>query len=171
MSEAWLELEAKTASAAATRRLAATLGKALAPPAVIALHGDLGAGKTTFVQGLVAGLPGGRGLRVQSPTYALARTYATTPPVHHLDLYRLEDEGAALDLGLGELLLDPEALACVEWPERASGLLPARTLAVTLSGSGSRRRVRVRCPPELLREPSALARDIAEAGSGHRKKG
>jgi tRNA threonylcarbamoyl adenosine modification protein YjeE len=86
-------------------------------PLVLTLQGTLGAGKTTFVRSLVAALPGGVDVVVQSPTFALLRTYATTPAVHHMDLYRLVDvEGAARaarDLGL---LDEIHGLAVVEWP-------------------------------------------------------
>lgn len=86
-------------------------------PLVLTLHGTLGAGKTTFVRALVAALPGGHDVVVQSPTFALRRGYATTPEVHHMDLYRLVDtEGAARaarDLGLTD---DVTGLAVVEWP-------------------------------------------------------
>lgn len=130
-----------TRSAAATRRVAGALARALAPPCVVLLRGDLGAGKTTFVQGFVASLRGGAPLRVTSPTYALARTYETTPRVHHLDLYRLEDESVAHDLGLLEMVDDPEALVVIEWPERAPSLADrARTLVVDITGGASRYR-------------------------------
>ena len=105
-----------------TQSLAAALAT-LRPPLCLALHGALGAGKTTFVQGLVHALEGGEDLRVQSPTFALARTYPSTPPVHHLDLYRLEDETACFDLGLADLLEDDGVFRCVEWPEMAPSAL------------------------------------------------
>jgi len=127
-----------TSSAASTRRVAAALAQLLAPPACLLLEGPLGAGKTTFVRGFVDGL-GGAALRVQSPTFALAHTYPTVPPVHHLDLYRLEGEDAAFDLGLSDLVSDPDAFACVEWAERAPGLFAGL------------RRVRIRFPENASR--------------------
>lgn len=134
-------IEVTTTSAAATRRLAARLAALLEPPAVLALEGPLGSGKTTFVQGLVAALPGGAGLRVQSPTFALARTYVTTPSVHHLDLYRLDDEESARDLGLLDMAADEGAITCVEWPERAPSLYESdRVLVVRFPPNASSRR-------------------------------
>lgn len=109
-----------------TQKLAAALSTLRPPqcqPLCLALHGALGAGKTTFVQGLVHALDGGADLRVQSPTFALARTYPSTPKVHHLDLYRLEDETACFDLGLADLLEDEDVFRCVEWPEMAPSAL------------------------------------------------
>ena len=79
MGEADAEIVVMTHGESDTAALGKALG-ALGAPLVIALNGPLGAGKTAFVRGLVHGLPGGETLRVQSPTFALARTYATTPP-------------------------------------------------------------------------------------------
>ncbi len=104
-----------------TAKLGASLGL-LPPPLVLRLHGPLGAGKTAFVRGLVQGLPGGASLRVQSPTFALARTHSTSPPVHYLDLYRLESEEACIELVLEDLIRDEDALCCVEWADQAPGL-------------------------------------------------
>ena len=165
MSDEVLELRVVTSSAAATKRVAAALGRELTPPAALALEGDLGAGKTTFVQGLVAALPGGAQLRVQSPTFALSRTYPTHPEVHHIDLYRLEDEDAARDLGLGEMISDPDALACIEWPERAPGLLPRRAVRIELSGSTRRRTLSLRIPAEVVRAPVRLSGLLKEAAA------
>jgi tRNA threonylcarbamoyl adenosine modification protein YjeE len=81
----------------------------------IALTGDLGAGKTTWVRGLAETL--GLHHRVHSPTYALIHSYGDPPRLHHLDLYRLAPGTDWNELGL-EDLFDTEALTCVEWPER-----------------------------------------------------
>ena len=110
-----------TRSAAATKRVAAALAGALAPCPVL-LQGPLGAGKTTFTQGFVHALTGGAGLRVQSPTFAFARTYPTAPAVHHLDLYRIEDEESAEALGLDEMMRDGQAFSLVEWADRCPAL-------------------------------------------------
>ncbi len=97
--------------------LAAHLARLLQPPCVLALDGQLGAGKTSFVQGFVAALQADGCVQVSSPTYALANSYCTQPVVHHLDLYRLDSLQHVWDLGLEELLLDEQALVCVEWPK------------------------------------------------------
>ena len=121
MSTGRVELKETTSSAKATEALAASLAQKLVDegrvPLVLLLTGDLGAGKTTFVRGFVRGLAGGDGVVVQSPTFALARTYPTTPPVHHLDLYRLQDTTTAdgvVELGLVDLCAD--GVSFVEWP-------------------------------------------------------
>ncbi|MEM7589641.1 MAG: tRNA (adenosine(37)-N6)-threonylcarbamoyltransferase complex ATPase subunit type 1 TsaE [Myxococcota bacterium] len=97
--------------------LAARLAACLQPPCVLALYGQLGAGKTTFVRAFVDALAPQAHVQVNSPTYTLANTYCTYPVVHHLDLYRLDDLEHVWDLGLGELMLDEQAFVCVEWPK------------------------------------------------------
>ncbi len=97
-----------------TEQIAACLAKHLPVPVTIALEGDLGAGKTCFVRGLASAFGGADS--VSSPTYALAQTYPTEPPIHHMDLYRVKSQDLE-DLGLQSLLEDPAAIVCVEWPE------------------------------------------------------
>jgi tRNA threonylcarbamoyladenosine biosynthesis protein TsaE len=97
-----------------TEQIAACLANHLPIPVTIALEGDLGAGKTCFVRGLASAFGGAEA--VSSPTYALAQTYPTQPPIHHLDLYRVKSQDLE-DLGLQILLEDPAAIICVEWPQ------------------------------------------------------
>lgn len=84
---------------------------------LVGLVGDLGAGKTRFVQGLVGALPGGDACVVTSPTYALVHEYPCRPPVRHVDLYRLA--GAEQVEELGPDLLDAPGLVLVEWIDRS----------------------------------------------------
>ena len=130
-------LEQTTASEEETEAFAAELALRLTPPLVILLDGDLGAGKTTFARGFVGSLEGGDAVLVQSPTFALARTYPTRPPVHHLDLDRLHDgvERALDELGIMEMLRDDAAFALVEWP-RDLVLAGARVARATFSDKG-----------------------------------
>ena len=131
-------LPAETASAAETRDLGRRLAARLEPGDVVALRGDLGAGKTHLVQGAADGL-GLDGDAVTSPTFALVQEHGDGALLH-LDLYRLEAEDAAR-LGLDELL-DGDAVAFVEWPDRAPEWLPARTVWLRLAHlGGDRRRV------------------------------
>jgi tRNA threonylcarbamoyl adenosine modification protein YjeE len=127
-------------SPAFTQRIATAFAKLLSAPLTIALEGDLGAGKTTFVTGLIKGLKNSRGIRVQSPTYALARTYETKPTLHHVDLYRLSDEVVLEDLGIESLLDDPDAIVCIEWPKHHANPLPANTIWVHLRSKGPKAR-------------------------------
>lgn len=118
------------------------IGHALRAPALVTLQGDLGAGKTTFVQAICRGL----GVRdpVTSPTFALMNEYiAQSTRVVHCDLYRLESVRDVASLGLDDYLADPSAVLLIEWPERASGVLPAPTLAITLAHSSDDPDIRI----------------------------
>jgi tRNA threonylcarbamoyladenosine biosynthesis protein TsaE len=101
------------------------LGRGLAPGAVLRLEGDLGAGKTTFVQAIARGLGVAEG--ASSPTYALVHRYqGARGPVFHLDCYRLRSPDEAGDLDWESLLREGDALL-IEWPERAGAWVPSAT--------------------------------------------
>jgi len=103
------------ADEAATLAAGETLAKLLLPGDVIALTGDLGAGKTTLVRGLLQAL--GHDGEVPSPSFALVQPYEDVdPPVWHADLYRVEDDAELVELGLDSL---GDGVLIVEWPERA----------------------------------------------------
>jgi len=122
---------------AATAALAVRLAGALDEGLVIYLHGDLGAGKTSFARALLRAL--GVGERIKSPTYSLIESYRThARSAWHLDLYRIADPGELEWLGL-DALSDPAALVLVEWPERGAGALPAADLIVHLGYAGAGR--------------------------------
>jgi tRNA threonylcarbamoyladenosine biosynthesis protein TsaE len=103
------------------------------PGDVIALSGDLGAGKTCFIQGVAAGL--GVARVVTSPTFVLVAEYAGRLPLHHVDLYRTESLEEIRALGLEELL-DGEGVTVIEWAEKAEPLLPPRSIRVRIEGVG-----------------------------------
>lgn len=90
---------------------------------ILALSGDLGAGKTTFVQGLVRGL-GGMESQVQSPTFVYLNEYIARLPVYHFDLYRLRTAQDFFSMGFDEYF-EKKGLVVIEWPERIGPLLPA----------------------------------------------
>ncbi len=126
--------------------MAGELARALPPGAVVALAGDLGAGKTVFARGVA------RAFRVRepahSPTFTLINEYHGERTVYHADLYRVADEREAEAIGLPECF-DAGGITLVEWPERAEGLLPARTVRVeiVLGADPDERIIRVRRPP------------------------
>lgn len=105
-----------------TWELAKKLAAELAPGEVVCLEGDLGAGKTTFTQGLAAamGVPG----RVTSPTFCIVQEHAGERLLVHMDLYRLHGESDVEAIGWEDYLAQGAVLA-VEWPERAGSLIPA----------------------------------------------
>lgn len=125
-------LDLRTQSEAQTRLLGCVLAGQLRPGDVVALDGDLGAGKTMLTAGIAAGL-GVRGA-VASPTFVLERIHPAGErgiALHHFDLYRLAGVEEAEDLGLEETLDGPD-VCVLEWAERAAALLPERALHVTL---------------------------------------
>jgi tRNA threonylcarbamoyladenosine biosynthesis protein TsaE len=112
-----------------TQGMATEFFRTLELPAVVALHGNLGAGKTCFTQGLAQAA----GVRepVCSPTYTLISEYQGDIPFHHIDLYRLGGPEEAYDLGFDEVL-ETAGLTVIEWPERAAELLPPHTVHLRL---------------------------------------
>jgi tRNA threonylcarbamoyladenosine biosynthesis protein TsaE len=125
-----------------TRAMAGRLARALGPGAVVALHGDLGAGKTCFVRGMAEALDVGP---VRSPSFALIHEYLGPRPLYHIDLYRIADPEEVLELGLDEYW-ESEGITVIEWAERAASLLPRGTVHVQIEfGEGADdRRIRVR---------------------------
>lgn len=117
-------------------RIAEHVAFMLAPGDVLALEGDLGAGKTTFARALIRALTGGKDTEVPSPTFTLVQTYAAERfEIAHFDLYRLSDPQELLELGLDHAL--KHGVAVIEWPSRAEGLLPDDKFTLTLSESGN----------------------------------
>lgn len=119
------------------RAVAQDLAAFLRPGDVILLKGDLGAGKTTWTQGLAKGL--GVIEEVTSPTFVIISEYHSGRlPLYHIDAYRLEDPAEAENLGLPELF-EGDGVTVVEWPERLEGYLPEDALVLTLSYCGAGR--------------------------------
>jgi tRNA threonylcarbamoyladenosine biosynthesis protein TsaE len=116
-------------SRAEMSRVGEALGRLLRPGDLVALHGDLGTGKTTLTQAAARGL--GITGSVTSPTFALIQEYPGPIPLIHLDAYRLDGPAAAFDLGLDEVLARP-GVFFVEWAEKIAALLPEERLEVTL---------------------------------------
>jgi tRNA threonylcarbamoyladenosine biosynthesis protein TsaE len=128
-----MRTEIRTATADDTRAAGRALAPLLRPGDALALTGELGAGKTTFVQGVSAGL-GFEG-HVVSPTFTLVREYQGRLRIHHVDVYRLERVQDVLDLGLDEATAEGGVLL-VEWGDAVEGLLPPEHLVVTLATAG-----------------------------------
>ena len=130
-------------SEAETTALAAALAEALAPGDLVALEGDLGAGKTTFARGAIRALGVPEGIAVTSPTFALLHEYEGRIAVAHTDFYRLGGEAELEELGLDELL-DRGAVLFVEWGRKFGWVGDRATLWVDLQiVSDDARRVRL----------------------------
>jgi tRNA threonylcarbamoyl adenosine modification protein YjeE len=113
-------------------RLAERVAFVLRPGDVVALEGDLGAGKTTFARALLRVLMGDADVEVPSPTFNLVQTYACPRfELAHIDLYRIGSPTEVQELGLDEIL--SRGVALIEWPERAEGLLPADRLEIEIT--------------------------------------
>jgi len=127
----------------ATEALGARIAAVLQLGDLVALKGDLGAGKTTMARAILASL--GVTENVPSPTFTLVQEYTSpTLIVRHFDLYRLEDAAEVRELGLDDALLDGAAL--VEWPERAEIFMPVDRLQVDLWHHQDMRRARLTGP-------------------------
>ncbi|MGC9162304.1 MAG: tRNA (adenosine(37)-N6)-threonylcarbamoyltransferase complex ATPase subunit type 1 TsaE [Thiomonas sp.] len=154
MSCAALEcvLADESATDALARALALAWMQHRCPPLLIALEGDLGAGKTTFARAFLRTL-GVQG-RIKSPSFSLVEEYAVEIPdlqfkgtlrtfAYHIDLYRFSDPQEWDDAGLRDVVGSP-GVSLVEWPQHAHGLLPTADLTVQLEPAGERRRCSVR---------------------------
>ena len=131
-------------SADDTRAAGEALAGTLGPGDVVALTGELGAGKTCFVQGVVHGL--GATALATSPTFVLVNEYRGRVAIHHVDAYRTESLTELVDLGLREVF-DGDGVTLVEWADKLRPLLPPRTIHVTLDGVGDEPRTIVICTP------------------------
>ena len=126
---AWLKADA---SEPAVHRLAERVALKLAPGDVVALHGDLGAGKTTFARALIRAVLADATAEIPSPTFSLVQTYPSARlELMHLDLYRIGHEDELFELGLDDHLATGAAL--IEWPERAPGFRAPNRLDIHLS--------------------------------------
>lgn len=133
-----------------TACLAQALASHLTGNEVIALSGELGAGKTTFIRALARAL--GIQETVRSPSYALILEYALPGGGHffHADLYRLENSDQAIGIGLQELM--GEGILAIEWSERALELLPENHIAIRLETNPDESRVITICAPYSIRQ-------------------
>ena len=122
-----------TGSADETRTAGERLARTLGPGDVVALTGDLGAGKTCFVQGLARGL--GATAWATSPTFVLINEYRADLPIHHVDAYRVGNAAEMIDVGLLELI-DGDGVTVIEWADKVLALLPDRTIHVAIDGVG-----------------------------------
>src|SRR2546425_13292056 len=139
-SRGWVAAPADITSASpeATEAAGERLGRALGPGAVVALTGELGAGKTCFIQGLVRGL--GSAVRATSPTFVLVNQYKGRVPVYHVDAYRTESLTELMDLGLLELM-SGEGVTLIEWADKLASLLPPDAIQVSIRGVGDEPRL------------------------------
>ncbi len=114
--------------------------KKIKPGTVVALSGDLGSGKTTFIKGLALGFGMKDGAKITSPTFALMHIYPSKPKVYHFDLYRLDSVKEVADMGFEEYISEPDVVSCVEWAEKAGELIPKDAVKINFTVLSSNER-------------------------------
>ena len=135
--------EFSTHSPEETVALGRKLARELAPPKLVVLTGDLGAGKTTLIKGIAEGFGAAKQEDVTSPTFTLIHEYGMGRKVYHVDLYRLESAREVENLGLEELF-EKDALVLVEWGERFPQLMPRARIEIRIQpGEGDTREITV----------------------------
>jgi len=133
-----------------TLKLGEIIGKSLNPGSIIALVGDLGAGKTVLVKGIAKGL--GVEEEPNSPTFVIMNSYEGRIPLYHFDLYRLSDEEELLGIGYDEYFFG-DGVAAVEWADRVQDIFPEHTIKIEIK------------IPESKSEDSETIRDIRIEGT------
>lgn len=145
-------------TATETQRIGEALGQILEPGDLLLLQGPIGAGKTTFTQGLARGL--GLTSRVTSPSFTLANVHEPERPgacpLYHLDLWRIKNPAEALGIGLDEYLSGTGACV-IEWPDVAEAVLPGEFLRIRFTPRGEERQIEF-CPEGL--RPTALLNQL-----------
>jgi tRNA threonylcarbamoyladenosine biosynthesis protein TsaE len=115
-----------------TQKLGRDFAKTLKKSDIVCLYGDLGSGKTTFTQGLAAGL--GVKNRIISPTFVIVRSYELgVMNFYHIDLYRIENEKDIESLGVEEIINSKQGIAVIEWAEKLGNYLPKKRIDIKFS--------------------------------------
>lgn len=128
-----------TKSLKETKNLGEALGRQTKKGVVLTLYGDLGGGKTTFIQGFAKGL--GIKTRITSPTFIILRSYKLKEnSFFHIDLYRIQDENDIKGIGLEELLNSKEDVIAIEWAEKLGKFLPKKRIDVFFEEKGEHKR-------------------------------
>ena len=136
-------IEYFSSSSIETYNLGFEFGKTLVKDDVVCFFGDLGAGKTTFIKGVVSSLMGTSGIEVNSPTFTYLNIYHGPLTVYHFDLYRFRDADEFLSMGFDEMF-DAGGVCCIEWAEKIDSLIPLQAIRVEMSHSiGDARKIKV----------------------------
>jgi len=140
------------------------LGKMLNPGAVVALRGELGAGKTAFTRGIAKGL--GVCGSVDSPTFTIVNEYPGNIPLFHFDMYRLESENELFDIGWDDYL-ERGGVCVVEWSEKVPGAFPPETVVVNIDNPcGDTRRLEIDADFNIVHNHTVYADHGADDGVG-----
>jgi hydrolase, P-loop family len=121
--------------------IAKSLASSLKPGTVIALDGELGAGKTVFVKGIAMGL--GIFENITSPTFTIVKEYSGRLKLYHFDVYRIEDSSELFEIGFDEYI-NGEGVSVIEWAVNIEDTLPSDTIYINIEGSGySQRKIEI----------------------------
>ena len=144
-----------------TEAIGKALMRLLPDGSVVALRGELGAGKTCLVRGMAAAI--GTAAAVSSPTFIMVNEYEGAPKIYHLDLYRIAEPREVMDLGYEDLFDTPDGICVIEWAERAEKLLPPKRLDITLEHAGkTTRTIRIQDHALLPPDWEALLKSTPE---------
>lgn len=128
-----------TKSEAETGKAGYIFADNLKPFDVVCLNGELGAGKTIFIKGMVKRINGE--INVTSPTFTIVNEYEGVIPVFHFDVYRIDDPIQMYDIGFEEYLYEREGIVLIEWAEKISGLIPDNCIMVDIEKTGEKERM------------------------------
>lgn len=117
-------------SAEETKRIAADFAKTLKAGDTVCMYGEMGAGKTAFVQGLARGL--GIDAHITSPTFTIVNEYEGRLPLYHFDVYRISDSDEMYEIGYEEYVYG-DGVSVIEWPQLIDDILPEKRYAVTVA--------------------------------------
>jgi tRNA threonylcarbamoyladenosine biosynthesis protein TsaE len=134
-----IEVVFETKSASETIQIGKNIGSLLRPDDVVALVGELGAGKTQFIKGLAEGAGVGKPTYISSPSFTLINEYLGRVPFYHIDLFRLEQEKEAEELGL-EDYFQAGGITAIEWADKIPSLLPEEILWIEIHYTGENTR-------------------------------
>lgn len=132
-----------------TIKFGANLGALLAPNSIVCFKGDLGAGKTTLIKGLAAGVGFSQFEEVNSPTFVYMNVYKGEKTIYHFDLYRLQNSEEFLSMGFDEYLY-ADGICCIEWSERIENLLPNNCVTIEMSHHIEENKRMIRLSPNLI---------------------
>jgi tRNA threonylcarbamoyladenosine biosynthesis protein TsaE len=125
------------------------IGENLTGGAVVALTGELGAGKTCLTQGIAKGLGIPEGYYVTSPTFTLINEYPGRIPLYHMDVYRLSDSRELEDMGYEEYFYG-DGVVVIEWAEKVDDIIPAEALSIKLEHcNGNKRKIKISCESRI----------------------
>jgi len=132
-----MNIQIYTSNPKETEKIGEIIGKGITPPFLLALFGELGSGKTTFLKGVAKSL---NISKIRSPSFIMVGEYSGKFNVHHVDLYRLNSGEELVPLGLLDIIFDINAIVFIEWAERVSFPLPQDRIEIRLSILSERER-------------------------------